>query len=237
MPGMNPAKNGNALLDAFPRATRRRLMPDCSTVQLQGGSVLALAGERTQYVYFPTRGSISLTAPVDGTAWLGIGLIGDEGMLDIHTLLGLDISPVNAEVVAESEALRIETDAFLRQLVTNGGLRQALNRYCYVRLSEIVRASACNRFHSVEQRLARRLLVMQDRAHSDRFHITQEALARLLGVRRPAVNVAASAFQEQALIHYRRGDMRVLDRAGLLAISCSCYGADLAVYERLMEGC
>ena len=236
MPSKNHANSDNSLLGALPQPAQRRFVADCTPVVLGCGQVLAASGKRMRHVYFPTRGYISLTAPVDGIAWLGIGLVGDEGMLGVQLAFGIDVSPLTATVLVESAALRMETSAFRRQLAASPGLLRVLNCYCYVRVSQLAQASSCNRFHPVEQRLARRLLMTQDRAHSDVFHVTQQALARVLGVRRPAVNVAASTLQGRNLIRYRRGDITILDRDGLDAVACSCYAADNAIYNRMMNG-
>ncbi|MDZ7661824.1 Crp/Fnr family transcriptional regulator [Thiohalophilus sp.] len=236
MPGNNHVHSGNALLGILSPSVQRRFLADCTLVVLDSGKVLATSGKPLRHVYFPTRGYISLTAPVDGVAWLGIALIGDEGMLGSFTTLGIDVSPLNATVLGGGAALCMETTVFRRQLVANPGLRQVLNRYCYVLVSQLAQASFCNRFHQAEQRLARRLLMTQDRTHSDMFHVTQQALARVLGVRRPAVNAAASALQDRGLIRYRRGDLTILDRRGLKTIACSCYADDNAIYSGTMAG-
>lgn len=234
MSGNRHVHSDNTLINALPRSEQHRLLRESSEVNLDRGQVLATAGNQLQHVYFPTRGYVSLTFPADGVAKLGIGLIGDEGMLGIFLTLGIDVAPVNATVVGDGAALCMETAAFSSQLVANPALLRILNRYCYVQVSQLAQASSCNRLHPVEQRLARRLLMTQDRAHSDVFHVTQEALAGILGVRRPAINVAASRLQDRSLIRYRRGDMTILDRGGLEAVACSCYSSDNAIYNGVM---
>ncbi len=234
MSGNKSTPAGNTLLDALSCGEHCRFLMDCTPVVLESGEVLATSGNPMDHVYFPTRGYISLTVSADGNARLGIGLIGDEGMLGISLALGFDTSPLDATVLADTTALRMETGVFCHHLASSPGLVQVFNRYACVWISQLVRASSCNRFHPVEQRLARRLLMTQDRAHSDRFYVTQQVLAGVLGVRRPAVNEAASALQDRRLIRYSRGDMRIVDREGLEAIACSCYAAENAIYSCTM---
>lgn len=182
MPIHKSGEPGNTLLGALSRPAQRRFLADCTRVDLELGQVLATSGERMPHVYFPTNGYIALTVPVDGIGWLGIGLIGDEeGMLGVNLALGIDVSPLNAAVLGEGEALRMQASTFRHQLKAKPGLCQVVNRYCYLWVSQLVQASFCNQFHLVERRLARRLLMTQDRAHADTFHVTQQALALVLG--------------------------------------------------------
>jgi CRP-like cAMP-binding protein len=166
--------------------------------------------------------------PVDDCASLEVGLVGNEGMFGIPVALGVNVSPVLAIVQGAGAALRIGAPIFRRELGRSHPLQREIGRYVFLRLAQLARTAACTRFHVVEARLARWLLMTKDRAHADTFHITQEFLAFMLGVR----TNAASSLQKRNLIHYSRGNITVLDRRGLKAASCGCYGEDRKSYRR-----
>jgi CRP-like cAMP-binding protein len=207
----------------------------CETVELAFGDVLYTPGERLSHVYFPTTSFISLIMPVDVSSSLEVALIGNEGMFGIPLVLGVDTSPVRAIVQGAGAALRMDAARFCRELARSKVLQRAIDRYVVVQMNQLAQTAACTRFHVVEARLARWLLMTQDRAHADSFHITQEYMAFMLGVRRVGVTKAASSLQRQNLIHYSRGDITVLDRRGLKAASCGCYQADRESYDAILN--
>lgn len=223
----------NRLLDALLERDREQLLANCEHMELIIGEVLYRSGEIVPHVYFPTGGFISLVATIDSTN-LEVGLVGNEGVLGITLMLSVDIAPFTALVQGVGTALRIPSVSFLRILERSPALQQILNRYLYVMMSQLAQTAACTRFHLVESRLARWLLMTQDRAHSDRIHITHVFLAYMLGVRRVGITKAANSLQQQKLISYQRGDITILDRAGLEAVSCRCYQADKDIYSRIM---
>jgi CRP-like cAMP-binding protein len=197
--------------------------------------LLESSGKPIDHAYFPIDSSIALVMPMEGGSGLEAALIGNEGMLGVALMLGVEVAPFRAVVQGAGSALRITAPSFLRELEHSPSLKRQLNRYVYVLLSQLVQTATCTRFHVVLERLARLLLMISDRAHADEFHITQEVLAKMLGVRRVGVTKAASLLQKKKLISYSRGDVRILDIAGLEAASCACYQADKATYARIMH--
>jgi CRP-like cAMP-binding protein len=225
----------NRLLEALPSGDLRQLLAECETVELAFADVLYAAGARLSHVYFPISSFISLIMPIDDSSSLEVGLVGNEGMFGIPLALGVDVSPVRAVVQGAGSALRMDAASFCHELGRSPALQREIDRYVFVHVSQLAQTAGCTRFHVVEARLARWLLMTQDRAHANTFHVTQEFLAFMLGVRRVGVTKAASALQERKLIRYSRGDITVLDRRGLKAASCGCYKADRASYDRTLS--
>ena len=234
MPSTQTVPVTNRLLAALSYKDREQLLANCEKIELVFSEVLYRAGELITHVYFPIESFISLMTPINGGAGLEVRLIGNEGMLGIALMLGVDVAPFHALVQGAGPALRITAPSFLRELEHSPALQQELKRYLYVSMSQLAQTAACNRFHVVEARLARWLLMTKDRAHSDHFHVTHELMAYMLGVRRVGITKAANSLQKQKLISYRRGDIMILDRVGLEAASCECYRADKETYERIL---
>jgi CRP-like cAMP-binding protein len=221
----------NHLIELLPRAARRRLLAICRPVQLVLAEVLSSPGKPTRHVYFPIESFISMVASIANAPVLEVGMVGREGMLGGELALGIATAPLHALVQGAGAAWRVDAKSFRVELSRSAPLRQCLNRYIYVLMAQMASASACLRFHQIEPRLARWLLMSQDRAHSSRFLVTHEFLAYMLGVRRVGITAAAGSLQRRQLIAYHRGDLTVLDRPGLEAAACSCYAADQRVYD------
>lgn len=224
----------NHLIELLPDKDRARLMAICEPVELVLSEVLSEPGMPTRHVYFPTRGFISLVALVDGSPGVEVGMVGREGMLGAQLVLGVVTAPFHTLVQGSGASWRIATAPFKRELARSTALQRVLNHYLYVLMSQQATSAACLRFHLIGQRLARWLLMSQDRAHSDSFHVTHEFLAYMLGMRRVGVTAAASALQRSGLIQYHRGELKVLDRSGLEAAACSCYAASCQTYDDLL---
>ncbi len=230
-----PRAHANRLLSALPTSDLRRLVSACETVELVFAETLYVPNDRLRHVYFPIGSFISVIMPVDAASALEVGLIGSEGMFGTPLVLGVDVSPLRAVVQGAGSALRMDAISFSRELGRSPALQREIDRYVFVQLSQLAQTAACTRFHVVEARLARWLLMTQDRAHADSFHITQEFMAFMLGVRRVGVTKAAGSLQDRGLIKYSRGNMTVLDRRGLKAAACTCYKADRDSYDRILR--
>jgi len=222
----------NDLIERLPRRDRTRLRAACERVELVLAAPVCVRGTAAGHAYFPTRAFISLLARVDHHPVIEVGMVGSEGMLGAEILLGIGHSPFDAVVQGQGEALRIDVRRFRTELECSLPLRRTLSRYLHVRMLQLARASGCHRFHAVAPRLARWLLMSQDRAHGNRFEMTHEFLASMLGVRRSGVTLAAGVLQRGGLIHYTRGELTVLDRQGMEAVACSCYAADQLTYAQ-----
>jgi CRP-like cAMP-binding protein len=213
----------NRLLASLPRKESRRLIDQSEQVELTYGDVLYQPGDTIKYVYFPNDSLVSLLTLVDHHQALEVGLVGREGMVGIPIALDISVSPVRALVQGSGTAVRMKAVAFQKELAQSVALHRELHRYTYALMAQITQTAACNRFHQVEARLARWLLMTQDRVQSNDFRLTQEFLSQMLGVRRVGVTKAASALQDRQLISYTRGNITILDRKGLEGASCSCY--------------
>ncbi len=225
----------NQLIELLPDAARRRLVAIAEPVELVRSEVLGIAGQPTQHVYFPINGFISLVTTIAGKPVLEVGMVGREGMCGAHVALAVLAQPLHALVQGEGAAWRIPISAFLKELERCAALRLILGRYLYVLMSQFASAAACTRFHQIDARLSRWLLIMQDRAHADTFVVTQEFMSFMLGVRRVGISAAAAALQSKGLITYSRGQVVVVDRKRLQAASCSCYAHDRRTYARFMR--
>ena len=224
----------NRLLAALPARDQKRILSSCEAVELRRGEVISEPGDRIRDAYFPTDSFVSMVTPPADHAGLEVRLVGNEGMIGTPLVLGVEVTQMRTFVQGAGPAWRLSSEEFGEALRRSDALLARLHRYLDVLMNQSMQLLACTRFHMVEARLARWLLMTQDRAHSDHFHVTHELLALLLGVRRVGVTKAASALQARELIHYRRGDITVLDRAGLQGAACGCYGAAEAMYEQRM---
>lgn len=213
----------NRLLAALPGKEYRRLLPELERVSLPFAEVLYEPGDPIRHVYFPNDSIISLLTVVAERSTLEVGIVGNEGMAGISVFMGVRASHHRALVQAAGTAMRMKAAVLRAESEHSGPLHRLLHLYTHSLLTQVAQSAACNRFHVVDARLAGWLLMTHDRLQSDEFHLTQEFVSNMLGVRREGVNKAAGALQQNKLISYSRGHIRVLDRAGLEAASCECY--------------
>ena len=225
----------NHLIKLLPRKDRRHLLGICEPVDLELSAVLCHSGKPTRHVYFPIDATISLVTPIDGEPVLEVGMVGREGMVGAQIVLGVMTTPLHAVVQGSGKAWRIATPSFRGELARSSALRYCMNRYLYVLMSQLAASAACLRFHLIGPRLARWLLMTQDRVHADTFHVTHEFLAYMLGVRRVGITTAAGALQRAGLVEYRRGELVVLNRRGLEAAACGCYATDRKCYAEVLR--
>lgn len=225
----------NHLIELLPKKDSQRLLAQCEPVQLQLGQVLCEQGAALEHAYFPVDGFISLLTRIDQHPSLEVGMVGREGLFGATVALGVPTAPLQALVQGPGSAWRIGAPALRAQLDLSEALRAVLLRYVYVVSEQMASSAACLRFHLIGPRLARWLLMSEDRAHAQHFHVTHEFLASMLGVRRVGVTVAASKLQRLGLISYHRGEVQVVDRAGLQAAACSCYERQRLAYSHQLS--
>jgi CRP-like cAMP-binding protein len=221
----------NRLLAALPSRDYRRLARHLVPVSLSLRQVLYEPGDPIRHVYFPESGVISLLTVVDPKKAAEVAVIGNEGVVGASTTLGINASLVRALVQGEGTALRIEASLLRKEFAENGAWFRELYRFSNALMGQAAQTAACNRFHTVEARLARWLLATRDRVNSRHFDLTQEFLSIMLGARRVSITGAAMQLQKQKLITYSRGHIQILDSVRLQAAACSCYGVVKDIYR------
>ncbi len=224
----------NRLLAALPVEDLARLWPQLEPIETEQRQILLAPDQPITAVYFPESGWSSMLAVLADGRSAEVGVVGSEGMVGLPLLLGSDSSHVEAMVQAAGTMLRLHAGAFRRALEESAALRTLLLRYTLAFQQQVTQTAACNGHHALDQRLARWLLMAHDRAEDDEFPMTQEFLAMMLCVHRPGVTVAARLFQQAGLIRYGHGQMKVIDREGLEAAACECYGTVRRQFEQLL---
>lgn len=216
-------KSTNRLLASLPDKDFQNLLANSERIELSYGSEIYKVGAIIRHVYFPESGIVSLLSAVDGNQTLEVGIVGSEGMVGIPVFLGAKISHNIAHVQGQGWALRIKAEDFLKECEKSDKLQQVVKRFVQSLMAQTAQSAACNRYHPVEARMARWLLMTKDRMKTGVFKITQEFLSNMVGVRREAVNIAAKSLHAGGLISYSRGQLLILDVKGLKDVSCSCY--------------
>lgn len=216
-------KFANHLLEALPREEYERLSPHLELVRLKPGKILYNAGEVVRYAYFPLGGMICLLSTTEDGRTIEIGMIGNEGMSGIPIILRANVAPYQIMVQLATNAMRIRGDKLREEFCRGGQLQDLLLRFTHTILTQIAQSASCNRFHTVEKRLCRWLLISRDRVQSDTIYLTQEFLSNMLGVPRTSVTMIAGTLQKEGFIRYSRGKIFITNRQGLEAASCECY--------------
>jgi CRP-like cAMP-binding protein len=225
----------NRLLSSLPPAESQRLLPDLELIEMQLGDVLYESGGRMQYVFFPTTSIVSLFYVLEDGASTEIAAVGNEGILGISTFMGGDTTPSRAVVQSAGFGYRLKVQSLKREFERVGPLFRLLLRYTQALMTQMTQMAVCNRHHSLEQQLCRRLLFSLDRLPNDSLIMTQELIANMLGVRREGVTAAAGNLQRAGLIRYSRGRIDILDRDGLEDAVCECYAVVKLEFNRLLS--
>jgi CRP-like cAMP-binding protein len=222
---IQPTPARNRLLASLPSNVLTGLLPKLSPVTLARRQPIYAPDTVVEAVYFPTSGMFSLVANLDSGMQAEVGLIGREGMLGVSLLSEAETSFSECMVQMDGSALRMTARHFRHEIEINILFRTLLLNYSEAFQGQVMQTAACNGHHGLEQRFARWLLMAHDRAESDELFLTQDFLAMMLGVHRPSLTVTAGNLQRAELIRYAGGHITVLDRTGLEAATCECYGA------------
>lgn len=224
----------NHLLTILPTDELNRLKPFLELVSLPLGKVLCESGGTIDHVYFPTTAIVCLLAVMDNGSSAEIAVVGNDGVIGIAVYMGGETMLNRSVVQSEGFAYKLGAPVLKQEFARSGFLRHALLRYTMALLSQMSQTAVCNRHHSIDQQLCRWLLLSLDRLPSNELNMTQELIANMLGVRREGVTEAAGKLQSAGLIHYSRGHITILDRAGLEKRVCECYDVVKEEASRLL---
>ncbi len=236
LPKSNPGviKASNRILSALPSADYKRLAPHLETVHLENKFVAFEANQPIEYAYFPLTGIASMVTVMTNGKAVEVATIGNEGMVGLPLFLGVNITPSRAFTQVPGDSIRIKADVFQSEVCRQKGLAKMLQTYTQALIVQISQGMACNGAHSIYQRTARWLLMTHDRVAAQKFPLSQEFIGAMLGVRRAGVSEVASKLQKSGLIRYSRGVIEIVDRVGLEAASCECYGVIQHEFDRLL---
>jgi CRP-like cAMP-binding protein len=224
----------NRILNALTRSEYERLTPYLEAVKLWKGEVLCQPDQPITHVYFPNCGTVSLVSTFEDGGSVEVGMVGNEGMFGVSVFLGSISTPLLAQVQLPGDGLRMRADVLKKEFQKGGQLQDLLLRYTQAFITQIAQTAACNRAHSVSERLAKWLLMCQDRVHSKDLELTHEFIAAMVGARRAGVTEAAGQLQDAGVISYYRGHVTIINREGLEAHSCECYPVVKKEFARLV---
>ena len=227
--------NQNFLLDALPADVLERISPHLELIPMPLGQVVYESGGQLQYVYFPTTAILSLHYIMESGASSEIAGVGNEGVLGVSLFMGGISTPSRATVQTAGSGYRMKGRQMVEEFNRAGPMMRLMLRYTQALMTQMSQTAVCNRHHSVAQQLCRWLLLTLDRLPSNELTMTQELIASMLGVRRESITETAVILQREGLISYRRGHITVINRAGLEAQSCECYGVVKKEFHRLLH--
>lgn len=224
--------HSNKFISHLSELQRAMIIDRCKSITLVNDQELNTVGMPIERVYFPITGFVSLTTEIIDDKNIEIGLIGSEGMLGASLALGNKNAPIKSTVRGSGSALCMDADLFVDLVTRYPPIRKLILNYLYVLIQQLAQTSACNKFHAVKNRLAYWLLITQDRTHGKNLNLTHDLLAKMLGVRRSAITIAAGLMMQQGTISYSRGKIIVLSREALENASCSCYSYAIHTYNK-----
>jgi CRP-like cAMP-binding protein len=230
---VSTSEYSNRILSALPQAESARLVPQLTRIDLPQGQTLLEANKRIRYAYFVEAGVASIVTTMKNGKSVEAGIVGIEGIVGIPLLLGSDRMLNRTFMQIPGRAMRISASILVKELERSRTLRLRLQHYLQAHLAQVSQTAACNRLHEVSQRLARWVLMCQDRTGSDQLKITHKSLGDMLGTPRPTVTTAAGVLLRAGLLEYSRGKVKILNRAGLERTSCECYRIIRRECERL----
>lgn len=224
----------NRLLAALPASEYQRLAPQLELVELSRDQVLYAEGELISHVYFLNQGLVSLVSIMENGSIVEVGLVAKEGMVGMPVCWGGNTTTTSAMVQIPGNAMKMKAELLKTEFDRGGSLQRLLLRYTQALYTQVSQSAACNRLHTLEERLARWLLTIHDRMQSDTFPLTQEFISHMLGTRRSGVTEAASTLQQAGMIRYTRGKITILDQENLESTACECYGVIKNEFARLL---
>jgi CRP-like cAMP-binding protein len=226
--------HANRLLGLLPPRDYKRLRPHLQRIPLEYRKSLYRANKPIAFVYFIETGVGSLVNTMRNGEAAEVGTIGNEGVVGLPVVLGDDRAPTSVYVQVPGAGLRMKASLFKKELARSASMRAVMLRYTHAFFNQVAQSAACNHFHTLQQRCCRWLLMTHDRMHSDKFLLTQEFLAMMLGVQRTGVTAAAGSLQRAGIIRYKRGNVTIIDRRALIQRSCECYGVSKREFDRLL---
>src|ERR1043165_3688125 len=213
----------NQILAALPRQEYKHLFANLEMVRLDRGKILYDLGDTISYAFFPMSGMVSLLSITEEGSTTQVSMVGNEGIAGIAAVLKINTAPFRVMVQIPGKAMRVRINILIKEFDRGGPLQDMMLRYLHSLITQISQSAACNRFHTVEQRLCRWLLISHDRVKANTLQLTQEALSHMIGASRTNITEAAYKLKAGGLIQYRRGDIQVIERQGIEKAACECY--------------